>query len=118
MQIGRMTERTGVQPRMLRYYEEQRLIVPGRDSNGYRVYCEEGVRRIEQIRALAQAGVPIKFIKLLLREDSVPEETASHLIPRLVEYADVLQSRIDDMTKRREALLGYITELRPSAMSA
>ncbi|MEU1363407.1 MerR family DNA-binding transcriptional regulator [Micromonospora zamorensis] len=35
-----MTARTGVPQRLLRYYEEQQLVTPGRDVNGYRVYCE------------------------------------------------------------------------------
>ena len=38
MLIGELSCRTGVPARLLRYYEEQDLLHPERDSNGYRRY--------------------------------------------------------------------------------
>ncbi|WP_366525445.1 MerR family DNA-binding transcriptional regulator, partial [Mumia sp.] len=43
MRVGELAELTGVAPRMLRYYEEQGLLVPPRQDNGYRSYGEEHV---------------------------------------------------------------------------
>ena len=39
MRIGELSRRTGVPARLLRYYEEQDLMHPERDSNGYRSYA-------------------------------------------------------------------------------
>jgi MerR family regulatory protein len=36
LRIGELSRRTGVPTRMLRYYEEQDLLHPERDANGYR----------------------------------------------------------------------------------
>lgn len=38
MRIGELAQRSGVPAHMLRYYEEQGLVVPRSLDNGYRVY--------------------------------------------------------------------------------
>jgi len=43
--IGELSCRTGVPARLLRYYEEQDLLHPERDSNGYRRYGAADVAR-------------------------------------------------------------------------
>lgn len=50
MKIGELSARTGVSIRSLRYYEEQGLLHPERQDNGYREYsalAEEQVRTIQ-----------------------------------------------------------------------
>ena len=39
MLIGELAERTGSSTRALRHYEDQGLLAPTRDTNGYRHYC-------------------------------------------------------------------------------
>jgi MerR family transcriptional regulator, copper efflux regulator len=50
MTIGETSRRTGWSPRMLRYLEQERLIVPARSDSGYRRY---GIRELNQLNALA-----------------------------------------------------------------
>lgn len=50
MKIGELAARTGVSIRSLRYYEQQGLLTPVRNENGYReysVFAEEQVRTIQ-----------------------------------------------------------------------
>jgi MerR family transcriptional regulator, copper efflux regulator len=47
--IGEASARTGWSPRMLRYLEAARLVVPRRTPSGYRVYA---LRDLNQLRAL------------------------------------------------------------------
>lgn len=50
MRIGELAARTGVSVRSLRYYEQQGLLKPARDENGYRdysIFAEEQVRTIQ-----------------------------------------------------------------------
>ncbi|MCI1773568.1 MAG: MerR family transcriptional regulator [Paenibacillus lautus] len=50
MKIGELAARTGVSIRSLRYYEQQGLLTPVRNKNGYREYsvlAEEQVRTIQ-----------------------------------------------------------------------
>jgi DNA-binding transcriptional MerR regulator len=117
MTIGQMTARTGVPPRLLRYYEDRHLIVPGRDRNGYRVYCEIGVERIEQIRSLLDAGLPTKLIKAVLPRLNSPDVTVlagdgQEVLAVLCQEATSLQHRIDELTARRAALLRYAGDVR------
>jgi DNA-binding transcriptional MerR regulator len=117
MTISQMSARTGVSPRLLRYYEEQSLIIPGRDRNGYRVYCDLGAERIGQIRSLLGAGLPTKVIRQVLPRLTGPGITVfdgdghRDVLAALCREASVLQHRIDELRARREAMLRYADEL-------
>lgn len=50
MTIGETSRRTGWSPRMLRYLEQEGLVVPARSDAGYRRY---GIRELNQLNALA-----------------------------------------------------------------
>ncbi|MFE2998985.1 MerR family transcriptional regulator [Nocardia sp. NPDC059246] len=64
--IGELSRATGVPARLLRYYEEQGLLVPHRDSNGYRSYPATAPDRVARIRELLDAGLPTRDIRELL----------------------------------------------------
>ena len=66
MRIGELAQRTGASRRLLRYYEEQGLIVPDRSDNGYRDYDPRYVDRVRQIRGLLGAGLTTRIIKQIL----------------------------------------------------
>jgi DNA-binding transcriptional MerR regulator len=66
MRIGALAGRTGVNERLLRYYEEQGLLRPTRRSNGYREYDDTHVATVGQIRALLAAGLPTAVIAQIL----------------------------------------------------
>ncbi|MEY9845821.1 DNA-binding transcriptional MerR regulator [Streptacidiphilus sp. BW17] len=61
-----MSRRTGVHPRLLRYYEEQGLLAPDRGSGGYRTYREEDVETVRRIRCLLAARLSTATIALIL----------------------------------------------------
>ena len=53
LQIGEVSDRTGVTQRTLRFYEERGLLAaPTRMEGGFRLYSEEDVERVAQIRRL------------------------------------------------------------------
>ena len=115
MRIGEVANRTGIPPRMLRYYECQELVVPGRDHNNYRPYCEEGVRRALQVRTLLDAAIPTRIIRDMLRH--VPSDRSVLSLRRdsieatLVGYAATLRSRADDLLRRQGAVLQFVEAL-------
>jgi MerR family transcriptional regulator, copper efflux regulator len=49
LSVGEAAARTGWSPRMLRYLERARLVVPRRTASGYRQY---GLRELNQLRTL------------------------------------------------------------------
>ena len=72
--IGEASRRSGWSPRMLRYLEDARLVVPTRTPAGYRRY---GVRELNQLRGLAelrrQFGVELSELAFALRLRREPE---------------------------------------------
>jgi DNA-binding transcriptional MerR regulator len=68
MTIGETSRRSGWSPRMLRYLEQVRLVVPGRSDAGYRRY---GIRELNQLNALselrARFGVELAELEFALR---------------------------------------------------
>ena len=60
MRIGELAERAGTTTRALRYYESRGLLTAQRDSNGYRVYTEDDLRLLQQIRTLQDFGFELE----------------------------------------------------------
>lgn len=118
MRIGEFAALTGVSARMLRYYEQQGLLVPaGRDANGYRSYDETQAGTARRIRGLIDAGLPSRLVAGLL--DTLTD--AGGIYPEHVDPGTV-QSVHDEwqrmcrcvvcMQARRDALKSYLDELR------
>ncbi|TYL96633.1 MerR family transcriptional regulator [Bradyrhizobium rifense] len=65
--IGEISELSGVSVRRIRFYSDKGLLPPmGRSSNGYRVYSEGDLARLDLIRALRDTGVGLKTIRKIL----------------------------------------------------
>jgi DNA-binding transcriptional MerR regulator len=121
MRISELAGQTGVPPRLLRYYEEQGLLNPGRDASGYRDYQPEDVGKVRQIRGLLDSGLPTEIIRRIL--PFLDDPCQIHLPARCLtaETASLLrgevsrlQQRIDCLTRNRDALLGYLAAISPA----
>jgi DNA-binding transcriptional MerR regulator len=121
MRIGELARRTGVPPRLLRYYEEQGLLTPERDRNGYRSYAASDVYRIQQIRGLLDSGLTTGIISRILPflvehsgEIQLPAQCVTAETTGLLEReADRLQQRIDCLARNRDAIRAYLAAIRP-----
>lgn len=65
MTIKEMEARTGMSRANIRYYEQEGLIAPQRDGNGYRNYQEEDVQALERILLMRRLGVSLEDIRAL-----------------------------------------------------
>jgi DNA-binding transcriptional MerR regulator len=113
MKIGELAERTGVSRRLLRYYEEQRLITPSRALNGYREYGESHVDVVLQIKGLLDAGLPTRIIQQLLPCLDKPQtiyasDVKPEMIATLQREQARLSQRIEFLTRNRDAIAGYL----------
>lgn len=64
MKINEVEALVGITKKNIRFYEEQGLLAPRRNTdNGYRDYGEEEVLRLRQIKLLRKLGVPIEEIR-------------------------------------------------------
>ncbi|MBO5166518.1 MAG: MerR family transcriptional regulator [Lachnospiraceae bacterium] len=66
MKINEVEQSIGITKKNIRFYEEQGLLTPSRNSaNGYRDYSETDVDTLRQIKLLRKLGIPIEDIKKL-----------------------------------------------------
>jgi DNA-binding transcriptional MerR regulator len=116
VRIGELSRVTGVSRRLLRYYEEQGLIVPDRSVNGYREYDERYADRVKQIRGLLAAGLSTRLIKQILpcldkpRSIHFPDATPE-MLALLTSERDKLTDRIEVLTRNRNAMTEYLAEV-------
>ncbi len=117
MRIGELSERTGTPRRLLRYYEEQGLILASRCANGYRDYDERFVDRVVQIRGLLDAGLPTRVIKQILPCLDKPRiiyfpDATPEMISTLETERDRMTERITCLTRNRDAIADYLDAVR------
>jgi DNA-binding transcriptional MerR regulator len=113
MYIGELATRTGVPPRLLRYYEEQGLLQTRRDFKGYRLYSDDDVETVNTIRCLLSAGVPTRLISLLLPDvepGQSPLDITIDLATRneLVGYRNRLRDRHELVSASLAAIDNYL----------
>jgi DNA-binding transcriptional MerR regulator len=108
LQIGEVAERTGVTQRTLRFYEEKGLLrPPTRMEGGFRLYSEDDVRRVEQIRRLQSLlGLSLAEIKEMVEA----EEIKSQIRAEYRRDADAEQRRRQilaamEMTEKQYAII-------------
>ncbi len=115
MQIGEVSERTGVTQRTLRFYEERGLLKPpSRMEGGFRLYTEEDVHRVEHIRQLQKLlGFSLAEIKEMLEAEDTrsllqaeywAETDVGEKKDRLQKAIDVTRAQIKFMDQKIEQL--------------
>ena len=108
LQIGEVAERTGVTQRTLRFYEEKGLLKPpSRLEGGFRLYSEDDVQRVEQIRRLQTL---LGFTLADIKEMVEAEEVKSQLRAEYRKDADIADrraklSRAQEVTERQVAVV-------------
>ena len=97
LQIGEVADRTGVTQRTLRFYEERGLLKPpSRMDGGFRLYSEDDVGRVEQIKRLQNLlGLTLAEIKDMVEAEEVKEELRATYRPDLE-----VEERIQRVHKR------------------
>ena len=116
MKIAEVSERYTISADTLRYYERIRLIPPvQRNVSGIRDYCELDLRRVEFIKCMRSAGLPvevlIEYIALVQQGDNTIEARKEILI----EQRDLLATRMKEMQKTLD-LLNHKIEVYENAV--
>ncbi|GAA3986251.1 MerR family transcriptional regulator [Allokutzneria multivorans] len=112
MRIGELSKRTGVSIRMLRYYEEQRLLSATRTSGGYRDYTEDAVERVGRIRCLLDSALPTAVVRTVLASLCGGAEAERPLLGVLERELAGLDERMGRLARSRAHLAGLIEDVR------
>lgn len=123
MKIGELARRTGVAPRLLRYYEQQGLITAQRAENGYREYSEADVAQVERVVGLVRAGMPTRLVRVVLDIDGIASaELAAtctrNLAEQLAAELAEIDGRIACLAKSRETIHRFLTQTQHSSVLA
>ena len=119
MKIAEVSERYSLSTDTLRYYERIGLLPPvNRAESGIRDYSELDVRRVEFIKCMRSAGLPIEvlteYISLVQRgDDTIPARKAI-----LQEQRALLAARMEEMQKTLDVLDSKIAIYENTVLSA
>ena len=105
MKIAEVSEQYELSTDTLRYYERVGLIPPvNRNGSGIRDYSELDLRRVDFIKCMRSAGLPIEvlieYVALVQKGDKTIETRKEILI----EQRDLLVSRMEEMQKTLDIL--------------
>jgi DNA-binding transcriptional MerR regulator len=110
MKIGELSRVTGVSPRLLRYYEEQGLLVSHRAGRGHRRYADDAPAVVGHIRALLAAGLPTSVIREVLPCVAGPGPELEHCAaPTLRNQLHGIDDKIATLRSARTALAGLLS---------
>jgi len=105
MKIQEVSEKFEISTDTLRYYERIGLIPPvNRTESGIRDYTEEDMRRVDFVKCMRSAGLPVEvlidYMALVQKGDS----TIATRKEILLEQREQLIARIEEMQKTLEIL--------------
>lgn len=98
MRIGELAEYTGASARSLRYYEQQGLLTPSRDTNGYRLYEPLSIVRAVNIRELLSAGLTSTDVLQYIEHGCLDRPLAES--PRCTGELDTARKRLSGLDER------------------
>jgi len=103
--IAEVSEKFGISPDTLRYYERIGLIPPvNRNKSGIRDYTEEDCRWVEFIKCMRGAGLPIEALIEYVTLFQQGDETVEARKELLIDQRNELSARMEDMKKTLERL--------------
>ncbi|MEV6958662.1 MerR family transcriptional regulator [Streptomyces sp. NPDC051207] len=112
MQIGEVSERTGLSLRTIRHYENVGVVAPSeRSAGGFRLYTEAEVRRLTLVRRMRPLGFCLEDVRALLELlEKLPEgggplpendgRAHEELVAQLRKYWVEADARCEDLRRQ------------------
>lgn len=113
--IGEFSKITGLGIHTLRYYEQENLIIPKRNSSNRRRYSQSDIAWIDFIKRLKDTGMPIKKIKHYAELRAMGNETLCERMEMLIQHRQELNNQIkllqNHMSKLDDKIEFYKNEI-------
>lgn len=98
IQIGQLSEQTGLSVDAIRFYEKQRLLERApRTEGGFRLFNKQDIQRIQFIRRAQRLGFSLPEIRDLLVVQREEDQTCSHV-------RDLLRAKVAQIHSKAEEL--------------
>ena len=104
MNIGEVSERSGLPPKTIRYYEDINLVRPLRSDNGYRSFRESDMHKLAFLGRARALGFSIEDCRTLLSlyEDETRESAQVKAVAK--EHLTEIDNKIAQLKSMRETL--------------
>lgn len=108
MNIGEVSDRSGVSAKTIRYYEEIGLIRPLRSANGYRAFREQDLHKLAFIGRARALGFSIEDCRTLvaLYEDDSRESAQVKSVAQ--DHLDRIDDKITQLQSMRDTLADLV----------
>ncbi len=105
MHIRELAQHTGVSAKTIRYYEQIGVLPsPKRAPNGYRVYDEHDVERLQLVAGARRLDLSLDEIKEIIALRERGEAPCRVLLDRLQQKADEIAGRIRELQRLEKEL--------------
>jgi DNA-binding transcriptional MerR regulator len=105
MKIAEVSEKYGLSVDTLRYYERAGLIPPvNRNEGGIRDYTELDLRRVDFIKCMRTAGLPVEMLIEYMGLVQQGDKTIEARKEILIEQRDLVAARLEEMQKTLDLL--------------
>ena len=105
MKIAEVSKQYGLSADTLRYYERVGLLPPvNRNGSGLRDYSELDIRRVEFVKCMRAAGLPVEVLVEYVGLVGQGDATAAARREILVEQRALLAARMAEMQKTLDLL--------------
>ncbi len=104
MNIGEISERTGLPAKTIRYYEDIGLISPMRDANGYRNFAENDAHKLAFLGRARTLGFSIEDCRTLLALYEDQSRASADVKHVATEHLRQIEDKIAQLESMRQTL--------------
>jgi MerR family transcriptional regulator, copper efflux regulator len=105
MNIGTVARRSGIPPKMIRYYEDIGLLRPAqRRPNGYRSYSPAGMHTLRFIKRARGLGFSVDEVRTLLDLWRNRSRRSAAVKKLAAQHVEALDRKIDELRTMRNAI--------------
>lgn len=113
LRIGELAAVTGLNPRLLRYYEDVGLLQPfARTDSGYRLYKADAVERLQFIRRARALGLSLADIREILRASDAGLIPCEHVVAAVERQLKAVADQIERLHALRAQLLALRSRVK------
>lgn len=110
MKIGDLAQRTGLAPSAIRFYESSGLLPPARrGANGYRLYDEDTLHRLQVIQIAQRLGFSLDALRRLVTPDGeMPQDLVMQSLQERLAEIDAMQQTLASQRQETVALMAHL----------
>jgi DNA-binding transcriptional MerR regulator len=113
LQIGQVSQRTGLTVDAIRFYEKSGLLPrPARTQGGYRLYDQQEIADLEFIKKAQQLGFSLAEIRELFSIQRHPHEVCEHVRDLIAQKLAIVRAKIAELQTMETELAGALRQCR------